>query len=261
MRYAWDMQHQYLAESGLARGLKGAITRAVLHYLRIWDARTANGVDAFVANSRFIARRVNKVYRRDAEVIYPPVEVDRFLMKSDKEDFYLTASRMVQYKRIPLIVEAFARMPDKRLIVIGDGAEFDKAKALATPNITLLGYQPDAVLIDHMQRARAFVFAAQEDFGITPVEAQACGTPVIAFGRGGSLETVRGDGPVEGRTGVFFAEQTVESLVGAVREFEATSPGIRAQACRAHAEQFAPAVFRAAFRRAVSRAQDARPSA
>lgn len=254
MRYAWDMQHQYLAESGLNRGFKGAVARTVLHYLRLWDVRTANGVDVFIANSRFIARRIHKVYRRDAEIIYPPVDVERFSMRADKQDFYLTASRMVAYKRVPLIVEAFARMPDKRLIVIGEGAEFAKAKALATPNIKLMGYQPDDVLVDHMQRARAFVFAAEEDFGITPVEAQACGTPVIAFGKGGSLETVRSDGG-ENRTGVFFGEQTVEAIVAAVRDFEALPQGIPATACRAQAERFAPAVFRAAFTAGIDHAR------
>ena len=155
IRYAWDLQHQYLAEAGLTKGLKGAIARAVLHYMRMWDLRTANGVDAYIANSRFIARRIGKVYRRDAEVIHPPVDVARFSMRKEKEDFYFTASRMVPYKRIPLIVEAFAGMPDKQLIVVGEGPEFEKAKSLATSNVTLLGYQSTEVLVDHMQRARA----------------------------------------------------------------------------------------------------------
>jgi glycosyltransferase involved in cell wall biosynthesis len=258
MRYAWDMQHEYLRESGLATGFKGAVTRVLLHYLRQWDLRTANGVDMFVANSRFIAQRIHKVYRRDAEVIHPPVEVDRFEFRADKEDFYLTASRMVQYKRMPLIIEAFSRMPDKRLIVIGEGAEFERAKALATSNVTLLGFQPDAVLIDHMQRAKAFVFAAMEDFGMTPVEAQACGTPVIAYGKGGSLETVIGDGPVEKRTGVYFKEQTVDAIIAAVRDFEALPVPIAASTCRAHAESFSPEVFKSALMSAVARAQSVR---
>ncbi|MEY2876219.1 MAG: hypothetical protein RLZZ373_3590, partial [Pseudomonadota bacterium] len=247
IRYAWDMQHQYLKESGMATGVKGTVAKLLLHYMRLWDARTAAGVDQFLANSAFIARRVRKVYRRDAAVIHPPVDVERFALRTDKEDFYLTASRMVPYKRMPMIVEAFSRMPDKRLIVIGDGPEMDKVRAAAGPNVSVLGFLGDAALVDHMQRAKAFVFAAEEDFGITPVEAQACGTPVIAFGRGGSLETVRGRGHPAQRTGVFFTEQTPEAVIAAVEAFEALPVPIRPETCRAHAEQFAPALFRQRF--------------
>jgi len=243
IRYAWDLQHQYLAESGMTRGLKGFLARCVLHYIRMWDLRTANGVDAFVANSHFIARRIKKVYRRDAEVIYPPVDVASFTVREQKEDFYFTASRMVPYKKIPLIVQAFALMPDKRLIVVGEGPEFEKTKAVATENVTLLGYQSTEVLVDHMQRARAFVFAAEEDFGITPVEAQACGTPVIAFGKGGALETVNGE---EGhnRTGLFFKEQTTQAICEAVSNFESLEASFSPAACRRNAERFAPEIFR-----------------
>lgn len=249
IRYAWDLQHQYLAESGLTRGLKSILARCILHYIRMWDLRTANGVDVFAANSHFIARRIQKVYRRDSEVIYPPVDVARFTVREDKEDFYFTASRMVPYKKIPLIVQAFAQMPDKRLIVIGEGPEFEKAKAVATPNVTLLGYQSTEVLIDHMQRARAFVFAAEEDFGITPVEAQACGTPVIAFGKGGALETVNDKG--DAQTGLFFTEQTIEAICHAVKRFESLPGKFSPAACRENAERFAPEVFRDKLRALV----------
>ena len=249
IRYAWDLQHQYLAESGLTRGFKSALARALLHYLRLWDVRSANGVDGFIANSHFIAQRIRKVYRREATVIHPPVDVERFVPRMDKEDFYLSASRMVPYKRVPLIVQAFAAMPGRRLVVIGDGPEFAKAKALAAPNVTLLGYQRDAMLVDHMQRAKALVFAAEEDFGIAPLEAQACGTPVIAFGRGGSLETVRGVGPR--RTGSFFHEQSAAAIIEAVQRFEAEPEQYSAQACRTHAEAFSQPVFRSALRRYV----------
>jgi glycosyltransferase involved in cell wall biosynthesis len=251
IRYAWDMQHQYLQESGITRGIKSALARAVLHYMRLWDVRTAHGVDRFVANSSFIARRIRKVYRREAAVVHPPVDVHSFALRGDKEDFYLAASRMVPYKKMLLLVQAFARLPDRHLIVIGDGAEFDSVRAAAGPNVSVLGYQPNAVLIDHMQRARALVFAAEEDFGITPVEAQACGTPVIAFGRGGSLETVCAVDDPARRTGVYFAEQTVESIVAAVHAFEALPGGISPQVCRAHAEQFAPEKFRAALQACI----------
>jgi len=251
IRYAWDLQHQYLAEAGLVKGLKSAIARLILHYMRLWDTRTANGVDAFVANSRFVARRLAKAYGRQAEVIHPPVDIDRFTMREQKEDFYLTASRMVPYKKIPLIVQAFAGMPDKRLLVIGEGPEFDKVKAAATPNVQVLGYKSTPELIDHMQRAKAFVFAAEEDFGITPVEAQACGTPVIAYGKGGSLETVRGRSEDAERTGVFFHEQSVAAMQAAVREFESIPGGIQPQACRAHAVSFAPQRFQSELKRVV----------
>ncbi|MFQ1933235.1 glycosyltransferase family 4 protein [Aeromonas veronii] len=244
MRYAWDLQHQYLRESGLNQGLKGWITKWLLHKLRLWDYRTAHGVDHFIANSHFIARRIKKIYGREATVIYPPVAVDDFPCVEQKEDFYFTASRMVPYKKMDLIVEAFTRMPDKRLVVIGDGGEYKKIAALAAghANITLLGYQPFDVLKSHLQRAKGFVFVAEEDFGITPVEAQACGTPVIAFGKGGALETVRPMG-VERPTGLFFNEQTVSSLCSAIDEFEANSHLFTAAFCRTNAERFSEARF------------------
>ncbi len=244
VRYAWDLQHQYLREAGLTSGLKSKIARMILHYMRIWDVRTANGVDYFIANSHFIAKRIWKCYRRKAKVIYPPVDVEKFACHTQKEDFYLTASRMVPYKKMDLIVEAFSQMPEKELVVIGQGPDFEKIKKLVAPNVRMLGYQPDEVLKDYMQRAKAFVFAAEEDFGITPVEAQACGTPVIAFGRGGSLETVRGYGEKENPTGVFFGEQTVSSLTEAVARFEEVQERILPQNCRRHAETFSVEVFR-----------------
>lgn len=215
IRYAWDLQHQYLFESRLDHGAKGWIARYMLHKIRLWDYRTANGVDEFIAISDFIARRIWKVYRRESIVIYPPVDVEAFELCTQKEDFYLTASRMVPYKKIELIVEAFSTMPDKKLIVIGDGPDFEKIRSYASENVTLMGYQSFEVLRDHMQRAKAFIFAAEEDFGIAPVEAQACGTPVIAFGKGGALETV-----VDSVSGIFFDTQSVESLCEAVKRFE-----------------------------------------
>lgn len=237
VRYAWDLQHQYLQEAGLTKGIKSWIARAILHYIRLWDYRTSNNVDYFIANSKFIAKRIWKCYRREADVIYPPVDVEAFELCEQKEDFYLTASRMVPYKKMDLIVEAFSKMPDKKLIVIGDGPDFEKIKAKASKNVTLMGYQPFDVLKDHMQRAKAFVFAAEEDFGITPVEAQACGTPVIAFGKGGVLETVVGL-EKENPTGVFFKEQTVESICEAVDEFELQNGYYLPINCRKNAEKF-----------------------
>ena len=253
IRYAWDLQHQYLKESGLDRGAKGWLAKWLLHKIRIWDTRTANGVDEFVAISHFISRRIWKAYRRESSVIYPPVDVEAFELREEKEDFYLTASRMVPYKKIDLIVEAFSAMPDKRLVVIGDGPDFDKIKARAGENITLLGYQNHAVLKDYMQRARAFVFAAEEDFGIAPLEAQACGTPVIAFGKGGALETIRGlDGELP--TGVFFFEQSTMAIRDAVSRFDREGQQILPVNCRANAMRFSPERFQQEFRAFVEEA-------
>ena len=250
MRYAWDLQHQYLREAHMDRGIRGGLARWMLHRLRLWDHRTSNGVDDFIAISRFIARRIWKVYRRESTVIYPPVDVDGFTPEGPREDFYVTASRMVPYKRIDLLVKSFAAMPARQLVVIGDGPEDKRIRAHAAPNVRFLGEQPFAVLRDHLRRARAFVFAAEEDFGIAPLEAQACGTPVIAFGRGGSLETLRGlDGPDP--TGVFFEQQTEASVIGAVELFEREERRITAVACRKNAMRFAPDRFQREFRNYV----------
>ena len=252
IRFAWDLQHQYLKESGLNKGIKGALAAYMLHKIRLWDYRTANSVDAMIANSRFIARRIYKIYRREADVIYPPVNISAFSLHTNKENFYLTASRMVPYKKVALIVDAFAAMPDKKLVVIGDGPDFASIRARCPANVQLLGYQPFNVLCDYMQRAKAFVFAAEEDFGIAPVEAQACGTPVIAYGKGGALETIIGlqndygiqrDKP----TGVFFATQSVEAIKGAVARFEAETSLITPQACRNNALRFSEDRFRQEF--------------
>ena len=250
IRYAWDLQHQYLKEAKLQHGVKGWLVRWLFHKMRIWDVRTANGVDQFIAISHFIERRILKAYRRTSIVIYPPVDIAAFAFQPEKEDFYLTASRMVPYKKIPLIVEAFSAMPNKRLVVIGDGPEFDKCKALAGANVELKGYQSFEVLKDHMQRAKAFVFAAEEDFGIAPLEAQACGTPVIAFGKGAALETIRGMG-CNSPTGVFFLDQTVQSIQNAVQQFDLTSNTILPAACRDNAMRFSPERFLREFQEFV----------
>jgi glycosyltransferase involved in cell wall biosynthesis len=227
---------------GIGKGLKSWLARWSLHKMRLWDLRTTNGVDHFVANSDYIGRRIKKVYGRSATTIYPNVAVEDFSVVDEKDDFYVTASRLVPYKKVDLIVRAFAGMPDKQLVVIGDGPQMEKVKAAATPNIQVLGYQPFEVLKDQMARAKAFVFAAEEDFGIIPVEAQACGTPVIAYGRGGARETV-----VEGETGVFFNEQSEASMQAAVSQFEsdfASDPW----RIRQNAELFSTAVFQQRFK-------------
>jgi glycosyltransferase involved in cell wall biosynthesis len=250
MRYAWDMQHEYLRDAGLARGARALFARWLLHKARLWDSRTANSVDHFIANSRFIADRIWRVYRREADVIYPPVDVNAFALREQKDDFYLTASRLVPYKKVPAIVEAFRALPDRQLVVVGDGGDLKRAKALAGPNVEIVGYQPPAALRELMQRAKAFVFAAEEDFGIAPVEAQACGTPVIAYARGGALETIRGDDHAR-PTGVFFLSQHPAAIAAAVREFEHRQDSIDPRACRDNALRFSIDAFRGEYARYV----------
>lgn len=246
IRYAWDLQNQYLKESNLTSGIKSLFARWILHKIRIWDYRTSNGVDYFIANSSYISRRINKVYGRTSTVIYPNVAVEDFDVSVDKSNYYFTASRMVPYKKMDLIVEAFSKMPDKKLIVIGEGPQFEKIKKVASGNVTLMGYQKFTVLKDKMAKAKAFIFAAEEDFGIIPVEAQACGTPVIAFGKGGALETVNGYGD-ENPTGVFFDEQSIDSIISAVEKFEMVSSEITPNNCRKNAEKFSTDRFKKEF--------------
>jgi len=256
MRYAWDMREEYLREVGMDSGLSGGTVRFLLERLRKWDLKNSRRVNHFIAISNFIADRIRGSYNREASVIYPPVDTAYFNSLGTKDDFYLAASRMVPYKRIKLIVEAFSRMPQRRLVVIGDGPQYKSARAAAGTNVQFLGYQSSIVLREHLQRARAFIFAAKEDFGILPVEAQACGTPVIAYGVGGALETVRGLGcdGVEKPTGLFFAEQTEESMIAAIEAFEAREAEFRPEYCRENALRFAPEQFRQQFTRFVDTA-------
>lgn len=253
MRYAWDLQHQYLRETKLDRGVRSWFARMLLHYLRLWDVRTAVGIDVIVANSDFVARRIRKAYGREAVVIHPPVDTSAFVPVGKKEDFYLTASRLVPYKRVDLIAEAFALLPDRRLIIVGDGPERERIARVAGSNITMLGYVDVEELRSLMARARAFVFAAEEDFGIVPLEAQACGTPVIAYGRGGVLETVRGLGELN-PTGVFFERQNVEDLVAAVRTFEESEDSFESAALFNYAAGFSQERFRDAFMTLINKA-------
>jgi glycosyltransferase involved in cell wall biosynthesis len=246
IRYGWDLYHEYLSESKLSKGVKGFFAQLVLHYIRQWDLSTSNRIDYFISNSKYISRRIQKVYRRDSDVIYPPVKVNDFDLVIQKDDFYLTASRMVPYKKISLIVDTFTNhLKDKKLIVIGDGPDYDKIKSLAGPNVTLLGYQKFEILKDHLQRAKAFVFAANEDFGIIPVEAQACGTPVIAFGGGANFETVK-----ENATGIYFDIQTIDSLKSAIIRFESMEFDYRA--IREHSERFSVENFVINFKQFVN---------
>ncbi len=211
MRYAWDLTYEYLRSM---KSLKLIFAKIILHYMRIWDFISANRVDFFIANSRHVARRIKKLYGRDSVVIYPPVDVGNFEVCKEKDDFYVTVSRLVSYKKVDLIVEAFSKT-DKKLLVIGDGPERKNIEKIAGDNVKILSYQPFEKLRFYLKKAKAFVFAANEDFGISLVEAQACGTPVIAFGKGGAKEIV-----IEGKTGLFFYKQDPDDIIEAVEKFE-----------------------------------------
>lgn len=252
MRYAWEMRDEYLRDSGYPAPLRWC-ARRMLERLRAWDASTANGVDQFIANSANVAGRIRRYYRRESCIIHPPVDLDAFAFHDGpRDDYYLAASRLVPYKRMDLIVEAFRHMPQRRLKVVGDGPERSRLEALAAgaANIEILGYQPDVRLGELMARARAFVFAADEDFGIMPLEAQAAGTPVIAFGRGGALETVLGPEHGDDATGIFFPEQHAPSLCDALEKFEATT--MDPLACRRQAERFSTQRFWARWQALLS---------
>jgi glycosyltransferase involved in cell wall biosynthesis len=272
MRYAWDLKAQYLREAGLERGVKGALAGTMLEAMRRWDLANTPGVDAFATLSRYIAERIERAYGRPAVVIYPPVDTEFFTpgsrsvrgvhgelftpatpsVRREESSFYVTASRFVPYKRVDMIATAFRSVADRRLVIIGDGPDAGKVRAAAGPNVELVGRLSREEVRSYLRRARAFVFAAEEDFGVAPVEAQACGTPVIAFGRGGVTETVRGlDSAAP--TGVFYAEQTAAALAAAVRRFEELSPEISGAACRENSLRFRSEIFRANFRSFVER--------
>jgi glycosyltransferase involved in cell wall biosynthesis len=256
MRYAWDLRAQYLQESGLARGIRGYAANRLLDGLQHWDRATTTRVNSFVTLSRYIAARIARAYGRDAAVIYPPVDVEYFDFDDRRRpgsgDYYFTMSRFVPYKRIDLIARAFARLPDRRLIIAGDGPDASKIRAASGPNVEFVGRVERDKARSLLGGARAFLFAAEEDFGIAPVEAQARGVPVIAYGKGGALETVRGldhDAP----TGVFFDDQSDIAIADAIRRFEANAYRIEPTACRANAERFAEHVFRDEFSAYVER--------
>jgi glycosyltransferase involved in cell wall biosynthesis len=245
-RYAWEHEQQYLSDAGLDRWPLAGVARRTLRRFREWDLRAAKRVDRFVAISVYIARRIERCYGRSAEVIYPPVNVARYSVATQRSSFYLTLSRLVPYKRVDLLVAAFADMPARELIIAGDGPDMRAIAAAAPANVRLLGHVTDAERDRLLATARAFVFAAEEDFGIAPLEAQACGTPVIAYCRGGAAETMCGlDAPVP--TGVFFSEQTSAAICEAVTRFEQSAERITASACRANAERFDVAAFRQHF--------------
>ncbi|WP_166383403.1 MULTISPECIES: glycosyltransferase [unclassified Polaribacter] len=244
MRYAWNLYHEYLEDKNLTTGLKGWYAKRVLHKLRTWDVISTNRVDHFVANSNYIAQRIKKIYNREATVIYPPVDIQNFPLEENKEDYYVAASRLVSYKKIALIVEAFNKMPNKKLKVIGEGPEMSKIVEIAKSNVEILGRKKQDDMVKILQKARALVFAADEDFGILPVEAQSCGTPVIALNRGGLKETV-----INNETGVFFQKQETTDIMEAVNKFETLK--FDAKIIRRNAERFSKERFEREFKEFV----------
>ena len=244
IRYVWDMYHEYLEESHLAKGLKSWLIRYFLHRIRKWDMLSSFRVDHFISNSDYVGRRIHETYRRESTTIHPNIDISNFELCEEKQDYYLTCSRLVAYKKIDLVIEAFNHMPDKKLYVVGDGPNINTYRKMAGSNVVIMGYQPFSVLKEKMQHAKAFVFAADEDFGMLPIEAESCGTPVIAYGHGGSLETVS-----EGKTGLFFKEQTSEAIIDAVNRLE--SLGERPfdyKECRKWAEHFSEERFKCEIR-------------
>lgn len=247
MRYAWDMYHHYLNGSGLGR-LKRWVMAATMNYIRVWDVAAANRVDLFIASSRNAQGRICKHYRRDSAVIYPPADTSGFQPGGEVGDFYLMLGQIIPYKRVDLAVEAFNRS-GRKLIVVGEGSEAERLKAIAKPNVTFVGSQPFEVIREYYRTCRAFVFPGEEDIGITPLEAQASGRPVIAYGRGGALETV-----VEDETGIFFEDQTPEALNAAIDRYEVGDHRITPGKCVANAKSFSNEAFRDQFRAFVEAA-------
>ncbi len=229
MRYLWDMYHDY-------RQGAGWLTRLLMpffaHYLRMWDQLSANRVDYFIANSYYVAQRIQKHYRRPAEVVYPPVKIEVNPKNLASEDFYLMVGQLVRYKRFDVAIDDFSRL-DRPLIVIGHGPELAALKQKASKNIQFLGHQSSVVIREHYARCKALIFPGEEDFGIVPVEAMSYGKPILAYGRGGALETI-----VNGVTGLFFNPQTPESLIQTIKQFEVMQDQFRADQIMRHAQQF-----------------------
>lgn len=239
MRYLWDLRKEYMDDYNLNTGLRRLIINNILNSIQKWDLRTSKNVDHFIANSKNIQSRIKQNYNRDSTVIYPPVDNIFYRNIHAPRTHYVTASRMVRYKKMNLIVDAFANLPQHKLIVIGDGPEYNNIASRLTPNIEIIRYETNELLRHYLKRAKAFIFASNEDFGITPVEAMACGTPVIAYGKGGILETV-----VENETGMFYQHQGVKAIIDAVYRFEHKIDSIKAIDCENRAALFSVNSFR-----------------
>ena len=246
MRYLWDMYHEYL---GGANRIVRALFPILAHWLRVWDRASADRVDVFVANSSFVASRIRKFYRREAQVIFPPVNTSDFSNTRLRGDFYLFLGQLVRYKRADIAVAAFNRL-NLPLVVIGEGELLEELRGTAGPSIRLLGWQDRMVVQDHLERCKGLVFPGTEDFGIVPVEAMAAGAPIIAYGRGGVLDTV-----IDGKTGILFQEQSVDALAAAVLRIESGECGFDPEVLRAHALKFDRTIFKENMMQAIERAR------
>ena len=233
-RYVWRY-HQYAEQENL-NWLVRQLLPPFLNQLRVWDRVAADRVDHFIAISQEIRRRIAKIYRRESTIIYPPVETSRFQATDNVEDYYLMVGRLVPYRRIDLLIEAFNKL-GKPLLIAGRGRDRNRLEAMANSNITFLGFVPDDELPDLFARCRAFVFPGEEDFGIAPIQAMSAGRPVIAYAGGGSLDTV-----IPGETGILFAEQTTQAIIEAVESFDPMK--VDPEKIRQHAKQFDVSVFK-----------------
>lgn len=240
MRFAWGLESTYLEKYGYDKGLKRLLAKLMIRRLRNWDEKSAINVDYFISNSSFVKKRIKEAYHRNSQVIYPPVNTEKFALHTSKSDYFFTACRFVDYKNLELIVQAFNRLPDQRLVIAGQGPMDKQLRKMANTNIEFLGWVSEEQLVFYMQRAKAFVNASIEDFGIAGLEAQSCGTPVIALGEGGYTETV-----IENETGVFFHRAHPEALADAILRFNRTS--FDPQLIRNNAKQFDRNVFRERF--------------
>jgi glycosyltransferase involved in cell wall biosynthesis len=243
MRYAWDQEEEYLSHMGK---LKKLIAKITLKYIRKWDIKTLDRVDLFIANSNNVAERIQRIYGRSSVVLYPPVDASSFTPELNKENYYFTSARFVPYKKIDLIIKAFNELPHLKLIVSGDGPESETLKELANENTTFVGFLTKEELIKHTQKAKAFILAADEDFGITSLEAQSCCTPVIAYKKGGYLETV-----VDGKTGLFFDEQIVSSLKETILKFENLDYSFKKEDFLENMEKFSISQFKTRLKNIV----------
>lgn len=252
VRYAWDEQFSYLQQAKMGYGPLGLLYRRMLHRLRIWDVRTAHGPDLMLANSTYVRARIRRIYGRDARVVFPPVALDEMLFLAEKDDYYVTASFLAPYKRTDLVIQAFNNMPSRRLLVVGEGQQSAWLRSLARSNVEFAGYLPRRAYVKAVASAKALVFAGCEDFGIALAEAQACGTPLIAFGRGGARDIVREAGEDGGPTGILFHQQTMEAVKDAVEQFESKRPVIEPEVCWANAQRFSENRFRSEVREAFA---------
>jgi glycosyltransferase involved in cell wall biosynthesis len=244
VRYAWDEQFSYLQQGKMGYGPKGLLFRHFLHKLRTWDTRTAHGPDHMIANSQFVRARIRKIYGRDAQVISPPVHMDELIYSKEKDNYFVTASFLAPYKRTDLIIAAFNAMPNRKLVVVGDGQQSKKLREMAGPNVEFTGFLPRKKYVETIARAQALVFGGCEDFGIALAEAQACGTPLICYGRGGARDIVQPLGSASQPTGILFGRQTIDDVCNAVDLFDSDREAITPEACWQNAQQFSDKRFR-----------------